>query len=83
MGKKLGFNEEELSILNKISMDVREYQNLYDKGLELIEKEPQSKELLTSILDDYLQRLDNLPPTDISLHKLEEYDDEDDDEEYM
>ncbi len=76
MEKKLGFNEEELSILNKISMDVREYQNLYDKGLELIEKEPQSKELLTSILDDYLQRLDNLPPTDISLHKLEDYDDE-------
>ncbi len=76
MQKTPGFNEEELAILNKINMDVKEYQDLYDKGLRLIEKEPESKQLLTSILDDYLKRLDELPPTDISLEKLENYDDE-------
>ncbi|RLD15237.1 hypothetical protein DRI50_04340, partial [candidate division KSB1 bacterium] len=76
MQKTPGFNDEELAILNKINMDVKEYQDLYDKGLRLIEKEPESKQLLTSILDDYLKRLDELPPTDISLEKLENYDDE-------
>ena len=76
MQNKPGFNQEELAILDRIDLDVREYQNLYDKGLELIEKEPQSKQLLTSILDDYLKRLDDLPPTDISLEKIEDYDDE-------
>lgn len=76
MQNKPGFNEEELAILNKIHLDVQEYQDLYDKGLELIEKEPESKQLLTSILDDYLKRLDALPPTDISLQKLESYDEE-------
>ncbi len=76
MQNKPGFNQKELAILDRIDLDVREYQNLYDKGLELIEKEPQSKQLLTSILDDYLKRLDDLPPTDISLEKIEDYDDE-------
>ena len=76
MENKFGFNDKELDILDRINLDAHEYQNLYDKGLELIEKEPQSKQLLTSILDDYLQRLDDLPPTDISLQKMEDYDEE-------
>ncbi len=76
MGTKPGFTEEELDVLENIPLELKEYQRLYDRGLELIQNEPKSKELLSAILDDYLKRLNDLPPTEISLEKLNSYDDE-------
>ncbi|NOX88008.1 MAG: HAMP domain-containing histidine kinase [Calditrichaeota bacterium] len=74
MQKKSDFDDIEMSYLQKIRMDSKEYKRLYEKGLELIEKEPDSQKLLTTILDDYLKRLDDLPPMEISLEKINSYD---------
>ena len=49
-----------------IELELAEYKDLYNKGLELIQTEPRPKQLLLDILDEYQKRLDDLPPVDLS-----------------
>ena len=75
MDKKKLFDEHEAQILNKIKLNVKEYDELFKKGLELIQKVPSSQELFLMILDEYEDRLSELPPTEIQLEHLNELDD--------
>ncbi len=68
------FSEIESQILDKIKLNVQEYDELYQKGLELIKKMPNSQELFISILDEYEDRLEELPPTDIQIDNLLHFD---------
>ncbi len=74
MAKDEIFNETESQMLNKIKLNVKEYDELYRKGLDLIKKMPNSQELLISILEEYEERLDELPPIDIQVENLENFD---------
>jgi len=68
------FNEFESQILNKIKLNVKDYDELFKKGLELIKTVPKSQELFLMILDEYEDRLSELPPTDLQLENLEKLD---------
>ncbi len=68
------FNEFEIQILNKIKLNVKDYDELFKKGLELIKTVPKSQELFLKILDEYEDRLSELPPTDLQLENLEKLD---------
>lgn len=66
--------ELEFEQLADVNVGLSDYQDLYDKGLELISHESKPKELLLHILDDYLQRLEKIPAVDLSVTKLEQLD---------
>jgi len=66
--------EVELKYLGNINVGLKNYQRLYDKGLKLIQSEPQPKKLLLHILDDYLERLEDMPPIDLSVTNLDKLD---------
>ncbi len=70
------FNENELHILNKIKLNVKDYDILFKKGLELIKEVPNSHDLFLMILDEYEARLSELPPMDLQLEKLEKIDED-------
>jgi len=74
MAAKDLFNEFESQILNKIKLNVKDYDELFKKGLELIKTVPKSQELFLMILDEYEDRLSELPPTDLQLENLEKLD---------
>jgi len=42
------------------------YQDLYERGLDLIKSEPQPKKLLLDILDEYIDRLEDIPAVDLN-----------------
>jgi signal transduction histidine kinase len=52
--------------LNQIDLGSKNYKELYERGLELIKNEPQPKKLLLDILDEYIERLEEIPPVDIN-----------------
>lgn len=56
----------ELDCLREVDLDLQNYQQLYNKGLQLIINEPQPKALLLDILDEYLDRLGEMPAIDLS-----------------
>jgi len=64
----------ELKYLGNVRIGLSHYQKLYSKGLELIENEPKPRELLLKILDDYLERLDEIPAVGMTLENLDELD---------
>ncbi len=66
--------ELEIKYLGNIQLGMDNYKALYEKGLDLIRKEPKPRELLVKILDDYLQRLNELPAVDMSAENLESLD---------
>ncbi len=68
------FNKEESQVLNKIKLNVKEYDDLFRKGLELLQKVPDSEALFLNILEEYEERLLNLPPTELELEKLKDFD---------
>ncbi len=70
------FDAIENSYLSKINLNAEAYRELFEKGLKLIENEPQSQKLLIEILEDYQKRLEEMPAVDLSLNRLEQYDDE-------
>ena len=74
MAAKDLFNEFESQILNKIKLNVKDYDELFKKGLELIKTVPKSQELFLMILDEYVYSLSELPPTDLQLENLEKLD---------
>lgn len=59
-------NELENRYLDSIDLGSKNYQHLYERGLELIKSEPQPKKLLLDILDEYIDRLEEIPPVDIN-----------------
>ncbi len=66
--------ELEFEQLADVNVGLSEYQEIFDKGLELISSESKPKELLLNILDDYQRRLDAIPAVDLSVTKLEQLD---------
>ncbi len=61
-----GMNETDLQeldykYLGDTQVRLGHYAHLYEKGLELIRKEPNPKELLLNILDEYMARLEEIP----------------------
>ncbi|RMH64255.1 MAG: sensor histidine kinase [Calditrichaeota bacterium] len=47
--------------LTDTQVHIRHYMRLYEKGLELIRNEPHPKQLLLKILDEYQERLEDIP----------------------
>lgn len=61
-----GMTEKELKeidyrYLGDTQVQLGHYEHIFQKGLDLIKSEPNPKELLLKILDEYLVRLDDLP----------------------
>lgn len=69
-------NETELQYLGKIKVNLGGYRHLFNKGLDLIKSEPEPKKLLLKILDEYQERLDEIPAIDLSITKLDSLDKE-------
>ncbi len=57
---------KEQDILNNIELSLTNYKNLFNKGLSLIETEPDPRQLLHSILEEYQTRLEQMPAIDLS-----------------
>ncbi len=66
--------EIESKYLGEVNVGLEHYRRLFDKGLDLIKKEPQPKKLLLSILDDYQKRLETMPAIDLSVTHLDALD---------
>ncbi len=60
--------------LGDIELGREEYKRLYEKGLDLIQTEPEPRNLLLKVLDDYLEHLDDMPAVDLSLTNLDKLD---------
>ena len=60
--------------LGDIELSRNDYKKIFEKGLDLIGKEPEPRNLLLHILDDYLERLDEIPAVDLSIDNLDELD---------
>ncbi|HHJ51926.1 MAG TPA: HAMP domain-containing histidine kinase [Caldithrix abyssi] len=68
--------EIEIKYLGDVNVGLRQYRRLYEKGLDLIKKEPHPKKLLLSILDDYQKRLESMPAVDLSVTNLDTLDED-------
>lgn len=53
------------NLLENVNLGSKNYQELYERGLNLIKNEPEPKKLMIDILDEYLKRLDNMPPVNL------------------
>ncbi len=60
--------------LGDIELGREEYKRLYEKSLDLIRSEPQPRNLLLKVLDDYLEHLDSMPAVDLSVTNLDNLD---------
>ncbi len=60
--------------LGDIELGREEYKRLYEKGLDLIQTEPEPRNLLIKVLDDYLEHLDEIPAVDLSISNLDNLD---------
>jgi len=63
--------DKENKILNHIELSLKDYKKLFNKGLSLIESEPEPRQLLNSILEEYQNRLEELPAIDLSREGIE------------
>jgi light-regulated signal transduction histidine kinase (bacteriophytochrome) len=64
------------NLFEKVDIGTKNYQELYERGLKLIKSEPEPKKLMMDILDEYLERLEGLPPIDFNTSKLNQMDSE-------
>ncbi|MEJ2546122.1 MAG: hypothetical protein P8Y99_18820, partial [Calditrichaceae bacterium] len=62
------------NLFEKVDVGRKNYQELYERGLKLIKSEPEPKKLMVNILDEYLERLEDLPPIDFTTSKLDQLD---------
>jgi len=67
-----GMNTKELKeldykYLGDTQVQLGHYEEIYEKGLELIQNEPHPKELLLKVLDEYTARFADLPNFDSDL----------------
>lgn len=58
-------NKQDNNLLENVNLGSKNYQELYERGLELIKSEPEPKKLMIDILDEYLGRLEDLPPVNL------------------
>ena len=58
-------NKQDNNLLENVNLGSKNYQELYERGLNLIKSEPEPKKLMIDILDEYLERLDDLPPVNL------------------
>gem|GEM_PF-1650230 len=68
--------EIELKYLGNINLHLKDYRHLYDKGLDLIKREPHPKKLLVHILDNYLEKLEDMPAVDLSVNNIDKLDEQ-------
>jgi len=68
------FSELELKHLDKVTLSLNTYKDLFFKGLGLIKSEPEPRKLLVRILDEYLERLEEIPAIDLSVTNLDSLD---------
>jgi signal transduction histidine kinase len=54
------------NLLENVDLGSKNYQELYERGLNLIKNEPEPKKLMIEILDEYLDRLEDLPPINLN-----------------
>lgn len=66
--------ELEIKKLGDVDLPLKDYKDLYTKGLKLLENEAIPKDLLIHILDDYQNRLDKMPAVDLSVGNLDQLD---------
>jgi len=59
-------NPQNNNLLENVNLGSKNYQELYERGLRLIKNEPEPKKLMLEILDEYLERLEDLPPINLS-----------------
>lgn len=67
-------NKQNNNLFDKVNIGTKNYQELYERGLKLIKTEPEPKKLMMDILDEYLERLEDLPPIDFNTSKLDQMD---------
>ena len=62
--------------LDAIDLGSKNYKDLYERGLELIKNEPEPKKLMLDILDEYMERLSQIPPVDLNSSDFDSLDNE-------
>lgn len=76
-----GMNNKELKeldykYLGDTQVQLGHYEEIYEKGLELIQSEPNPKELLLKVLDEYSARFADLPNFDPDFMNSNDFDEE-------
>jgi K+-sensing histidine kinase KdpD len=64
------------NLFENVNLGSKNYQELYERGLKLIKSEPEPKKLMINILDEYLERLEDLPPINLEVSNLNQLDSE-------
>ncbi len=66
--------ELDYKYLGETQVQLGHYEEIYKKGLELIQNEPNPKELLLKVLDEYTERFADLPNFDTDMLSNENFD---------
>ena len=69
-------DRQDNNLLEDVNLGSKNYRELYERGLELIKNEPEPKKLMIDILDEYLERLDDLPPVHIGASGFDHLDEQ-------